>query len=416
MKKKLLTFLQILFVTTLLFSCKKNAEISINAFNNSEIVSVDVARKVATAYALNNFSLSNNDRVSNPSLRNSSQPVRKEIESEEVIQSGELPYFYIFNFKNKGGWVIISAEKREHPILAYNNKGEFKKDNAPYGIVSRIETQKENIDFIRQGKFSTQQQAEAEWNVVGKELGIVEIQKIAPPEPGCQEYSTNVTKGPLLSTEWGQGCGYNTLCPPNTSGLYCGHFPTGCVATAMSQVMRYWQTPTTTYNWSSMPNTSGNTEVARLMRDAGSSVNMNYSDNGSGAKHEEIPPAMINTFTFSSAQNISYGIGSYSTIQNEINYSRPVILSGYNVKNSSWLGLIVEYQEGHEWVCDGYSATEYYWCNQDGSQGGAGYLYFHMNWGWDGTSNGFYGFDNWAPYGTGFNFQYYRRAIINIHP
>lgn len=152
------------------------------------------------------------------------------------------------------------------------------------------------------------------------------------------------------------------------------------------------------------------------MRDAGSSVNMNYSDNGSGAKHEEIPPAMINTFTFSSAQNISYGIGSYSTIQNEINYSRPVILSGYNVKNSSWLGLIVEYQEGHEWVCDGYSDTEYYWCNQDGSQGGAGYLYFHMNWGWDGTSNGFYGFDNWAPYGTGFNFQYYRRAIINIHP
>ncbi|MBX6379888.1 MAG: Spi family protease inhibitor [Thermoflavifilum aggregans] len=204
MKKKLLTFLQILFVTTLLFSCKKNAEISINAFNNSEIVSVDVARKVATAYALNNFSLSNNDRVSNPSLRNSSQPVRKEIESEEVIQSGELPYFYIFNFKNKGGWVIISAEKREHPILAYNNKGEFKKDNAPYGIVSWIETQKENIDFIRQGKFSTQQQAEAEWNVVGKELGIVEIQKIAPPEPGCQEYSTNVTKGPLLSTEWGK--------------------------------------------------------------------------------------------------------------------------------------------------------------------------------------------------------------------
>lgn len=183
----------------------------------------------------------------------------------------------------------------------------------------------------------------------------------------------------------------------------------------MAQVMRYWQRPST-YNWASMANTFANNEVARLMRDAGSSVNMSYSDPGSGAKHESIPPALVNTFTYASAQNINYGTSSYSTVQNELNARRPVILSGYNTSNSSWFGLVVEYRDGHEWVCDGYSDTDYYWCNSDGTQGGAGYLNFHMNWGWDGTSNGWYSFNNWAPSGTNFNFQYYRRAIINIRP
>lgn len=52
----------------------------------------------------------------------------------------------------------------------------------------------------------------------------------------------------------------------------------------------------------------------------------------------------------------------------------------------------------------------------NGQQYGNGYLQFHMNWGWDGNSNGWYGFDSWAPTGTGLNFQYYKRAIINLHP
>ena len=414
MRKHLLAIIKILALALFLFSCKKDYQNSNYQTEYSEIIPINVAEKVANAFAQNNFSLNSYDTGSKLSSRIT--PKQKVIKSKKIIQNAVIPYFYIFNFKDGGGWVIISAEKREHPILAYNNTGEFTTTNAPYGLKSWIETQKENIDYIRQGKFSTMQQTEAEWNMVGEKLNVPEIQRSEPPEPSCEDYTTTVTVGPLLTTEWGQGCGYNALCPANTSGLNCGHFPTGCVATAVAQVMRYWQIPSGTYNWSSMPNTFANNEVARLMRDVGNSVSMNYSDIGSGAKHEDIPPAMINTFSFASAQNIDYTSGSYSAIESELNSNRPVILSGYNVKNTSWLGLVVEYQEGHEWVCDGYSSVSYRWCNSDGSQGGIDNLYFHMNWGWDGTANGFYGFDNWAPSGTAFNFQYFRRAIINIHP
>lgn len=163
-----------------------------------------------------------------------------------------------------------------------------------------------------------------------------------------------------------------------------------------------------------MPNNWSDNEVARLMRDAGTSVGMNYGDNGSGANHNNIAGALINTFGYGSAQGIDYN-GSYWTIQSEINQGRPVILSGYNQSNSSWFGLVVEYNEGHEWVCDGFNETNIYYCI-NGQQYGNGYLQFHMNWGWDGNSNGWYGFDTWAPTGTGLNFQYYKRAIINLHP
>lgn len=411
MKNSALKKLLLLFsLTIFFFACKKENTISSTETTYSEIVSIETARKVALGFAQKHLGTSTNQNAR--TFADSS----KKIKSQEIIGDLTNPYFYIFNFENKGGFVIVSAEKNEHPILAYSEKGEFKKDNAPYGIISWIETTKENIDYIRQGKFNTKKQTSVEWALIGKDFKIPSLLRVVDPDPICQDYSTNTTIGPLIATEWGQGCGYNALCPTNTSGFRCGHFPTGCVATAMAQVMRYWQTPATTYNWASMPNTFADNEVARLMRDAGSSVNMDYNDNGSGAKHEDIPPAMINTFTFSSAQNINYSLGSYSTVQSELNSSRPVILSGYNTRNTSWFGLVVEYQEGHEWVCDGFQDIDVFWCNPDGTQGGAGYLYFHMNWGWDGTSNGWYAFDNWAPSGTNFNFQYYRRAIINIHP
>lgn len=404
------SFSLLLFSALLLFSCSKKDKLDIPTVKNAEVVSVDVARQVALGFAARSFN--------QPGSRAGRQvtPLARRIQKEETIGETQSPYFHVFNFENEGGFVIVSAEQKEHPILAYSDKGSFKLENAPYGIVSWVETTKESIDNIREGKFDTEKKAYAEWGMVAKDYKIAQLAKLMPPEdPGCQEYSNTYTKGPLMNTTWGQGCGYNDLCPANTSGWRCGHFPTGCVATAMAQVMRYWQTPSS-YNWASMPNNAGSYEVARLMRDAGSAVGMSYGDNGSGANHANIPGAMTGTFGFSSAQNISYGLSSYSTVQSQLNYNWPVILSGYNTKNTSWFGLVVEYQDGHEWVCDGYMTYDVFWCNPDGTGGGAGYLYFHMNWGWDGTANGWYGFDNWAPYNTGLNFQYYRRAIVNLHP
>lgn len=89
---------------------------------------------------------------------------------------------------------------------------------------------------------------------------------------------------------------------------------------------------------------------------------------------------MTGTFAYSSSQNVNYRKINYQTIRNEIDARRPVILSGYNIRKTSWFGLIVKYKEGHEWVCDGFSDTDIYSC-VDGVQYGAGYLHFHINWG-----------------------------------
>ena len=390
----------ICFLTVFMFACQKESHFS-KSEPNKEIVPLETAREVAVAFAQNKF------------IQPNASTTTMKIQNEETIGDNSSPYFHVFNFRDKGGFVIVSAEKNEHPILAYSDKGEFIRKNAPYGIVSWIETEKENIDYIRQGKFDTKKKAAAEWALIAKDFKIARLQN-EPEDPSCRDYSESYVVGPFLNTTWGQGCGYNDLCPANTSGQRCGHFPTGCVATAMAQVMRFWSQPIW-YNWGAMPNNWANNDVAILMRDAGSSVNMNYADNGSGANHDNISSAMRNAFGYASAQSINYN-GSYGTIRNEINQGRPVILSGYNQKNSSWFGLVVEYNEGHEWVCDGFNETNIYFCGSEGQQYGNGYLHFHMNWGWEGASNGWYSFDNWAPSGTNFNFQYYKRAIINLHP
>lgn len=391
-------------VTFCLFSCSK--EYTPKDQNpqpvQSEIVPIDIARQVAEGWAKKKF------------VKNNSQTAAPRIAEEKTVSELNVPYFYIFNMANKGGFVIVSAEKYEHPILAFSDEGEFQSENAPYGIISWLETTKQNIRYIRSGGIDTKRETTAEWNELSKDYGIPSMLR-PPPDPSCQDYSVSTTVGPLLATTWGQGCGYNDAVPVDPTGASCGHYPTGCVATAMAQIMRYWQWPNS-YNWGLMPNNFAVWETADLMRDVGLSVGMDYATAGSGAPHEAIDDALRNSFGYATAQDAGYGLSSYDHVRQQLSSNRPVLLCGYNDKNTSWFGLVVEYSTGHEWVCDGYIDTDIYWCNPDGSQGGAGYLSFHMNWGWNGTSNGWYAFNSWAPTGQGLNFQYARKMITNIHP
>ena len=178
---------------------------------------------------------------------------------------------------------------------------------------------------------------------------------------------------PLLTTTWDQGCYYNALCPSDPSGIYtCGHVYTGCVATAMSQIMKYHNFPpqgvgshsyedppyglqnadfgNTNYNWSSMPNnvTNSNTPVATLMYHAGVSVNMQYSTSGSGAYNENVPYALMNYFNYNPEiviqykSNFSHLEDFKNLIRTDLNQQLPVYYSGSNPS------------EGHAFVCDGY--------------------------------------------------------------
>jgi hypothetical protein len=110
-----------------------------------------------------------------------------------------------------------------------------------------------------------------------------------------------------------------------------GRAPTGCVATAMAQVMKYHEFPNN-YNWDNMPDLWGTMETARLMRDVGDAVNMDWGCDGSGADtKDEVASSFRNDFGYSSA---SYSGFNRDIVKQQLRWNRPVILRGG--RKSGW--------------------------------------------------------------------------------
>jgi hypothetical protein len=211
---------------------------------------------------------------------------------------------------------------------------------------------------------------------------------------------------------WGQGKSYNNLINPNVN-YGCSQTGndrpwTGCVATAMAQVIRYWKS-SPLYDYNSMPNSSGNIEVQKLMFDAGKYVDMHWDCDGSWALSGHIPDALKSHFNFSSANKITNSINIYNKTVDNLKKGWPVLLGGCRDKID--LGFFLIGLNCHEWVCDGFSE---YISPCDGI-----YQYFHINWGWheEGAStdlNGWFGFFYWNTPGRYYRYAY--DAIVDIHP
>src|SRR5690606_2712598 len=136
----------------------------------------------------------------------------------------------------------------------------------------------------------------------------------------------------------------------------------GCVATAMAQIIRYWEQQSTiypTYNFFSMQNIPSifydNSHLARLMRDCGTTVNMNYGCDGSGISNSSIiKTGLINDFGFSSnLTRSSYSFDDRWTVKSEIDNNRPLLFGGFP-SQFTLLWWTWGIGSGHEWVCDGY--------------------------------------------------------------
>lgn len=204
----------------------------------------------------------------------------------------------------------------------------------------------------------------------------------------------------FITTKWSQEKPFYNLCPQ--SGLK--RCVTGCVATAMAQIMNYYEYPaqgkgdatyyvkkksgttdtkTATisgvYDWDNMADnysvsytTAQATAVATLMRDCGYSVGMTYAADGSGAVDIYVPGAFATNFEYDSL-TINYLQHDYcdeevwyNTIYNELSEKRPIIFAGVSSDGG-----------GHEFVLDGM--------NTDGL--------VHINWGWAGDYDGFFDLD-----------------------
>jgi len=399
--KILISFLLIL----LSISCENNDELQ-RDFGSNYVVEVNVAKQIADVVDI--------DSLTGLNLKNKTDRKIKKI--DYVLSDKGIIDFYIINFKEEKGFIIISADNRVMPILAFSNNGNFELDEKESGVQLWIASNKQFVKGIRKGEIIPDENIAELWNIID-----ARIEPIEPGEPGEHgEHGepiggdsnpptiiSTVTKGPLLNTTWGQGGIFNDLCPivDEVNAV------SGCPTIALAQILRYHEYPDT-YDWSAMPNTIGSDETARLIRDIGEAIDINWGAESSGLspneQKENIPPALENTFGYSTTVSYSaYDGNDYNLVKNEINGSRPVYMRGG--KEEYWAGIFPYYGGGHAWVCDGYIRTEYTTFST---------LYFHMNWGWSGTSNGYFAYNNFNPLLNGEyqDFNYELGIITGIKP
>ncbi len=432
-----------LFVLFLLFSCSKE-EVGIDSTNqdakefvfinnDSTNISIEKATDVAAMfkYEAEFFNEKN-------TLKSASDYELKEIII--IPDEHEEPAIYVVNLLPKG-YIIISATAKETPILGYSDENSFDIDNIPLGMAQWFYDRMHKIQIIRNtADYEVPNEVKAEWetfNVSDNLKSASTLKSSSSRETIVEQY------GPLLTTLWHQGVPYNDLVDKTGCTNYSnGRAPTGCVATAIAQVLRYHEYPNTKYNWSIMPNrlfswdsgTAGANEIAKLMRDVGSYVEMDYGCDGSSANTGDA------VGVFKSKYNYSSG-GTYAArsdedaeplVKADIIANRPVIMAGnrdyYTYTTGWWIWekTHTAYTKGHAWVCDGYKkvrkkinirifGNKFLTFNVSSN-------YYHMNWGWGGTgqrsedNNGWFLFSNIEIDENDRNYQYNRRYLTNIKP
>lgn len=334
--------------------------------------------------------------------------------SISIMDSIGSPNMYVFNFKGDG-FAVFSADKRYFPLLAVVPKGKYEPREAPGGLIDWFNVTMDHINLAKFGKNVSTLSAQSAWSKMVYDVNEINGLKSSIMPTGDCGTTTYTVVGPYLQTEWGQGCGYNDSLTSIITGLQnCTKYwcnsnpPTGCVATAIAQIIRFWEVPTLkNYNYYGMPNRDnyyiGNTEIHRLAKDAGISVNMQWGCTSSGAYMNDVPNAMKSYFGFTNSNHSSTPSNFLNLITSNLQYGYPVILGGCATR--SWVPFKYKYYDCHAWVCDGFQKL----VNNCYT-----YYYYRMNWGWEGFGDGWFGYDNWnSPNG---NFKYAQELIYNVTP
>ena len=291
--------------------------------------------------------------------------------------------YYVFNAGDGDAFVIVAGDDRAEEVLAYG-EGALDLTDVPCNLQMMLNSYKKQMEYLH---------------------AHPDVQ----PEKAPNKASYRVS--PLLQSNWSQGTPYNNQCPWGC--------PTGCVATAMAQVMYYWRHPaelpgvssyTTAYLGIPMPELPGTVvdwdnmlddywltaysyasanAVATLMRYCGQACQMDYYTTGSSAAVEKQLQAM-RSFSYNQTSmhliKDDYPVEEWLSIMlTDLLFNEPILYTGYDDA------------AGHAFVVDGY----------DGSK-------FHINWGWAGTGNGYFALDAFNVQGMSFNTN--QEMIVNIYP
>ena len=348
--------------------------------------SLEKAKRVAYNY-VPNYGTSMHKSISSFCYDVGKKAIEK---SSKEMSTGDAP-FYIFSDSISASFVIVSGDERMKEVLAVGNHFPLVDGSRlPEGLVGLFETYRQQYELLQAGAATPESAAVT--------INIPDVE-------------------PMIKTKWHQDAPYNNFCPTGC--------PSGCVATALSQVMNYHQYPVSghgtfsyssrsrgfrcsydfenaTFCWGNLKNTypastlgdiSGANEIAQVTYACGVSVGMDYNNDGSGAYMSDVPYALIRFFGYNS--NVSYRDRTYynasewyEMLCRELQEGRPVLYGGVDSKNG-----------GHAFVIEG--------CNSKTKK-------FFVNWGWGGDFDGEYELDALDP--ATYRFSSYQSMIVNVSP
>ena len=386
-------------------------------------------------------------------VSSSNSNVKKALPAKKMVRKATATedLYYLYENENGEGWVIVAANDAMTPILAYSETGHFRTDNMPVNIQKWLGKYNDFTRRLEADGVVATKEAQNEWKALRK---------------GPRKATAAAVVGPLIQTTWDQDDPYYNLCP----GTGYNKAYTGCVATAMAQVMKYWNWPDqgvgshsyrpldvnnpydeytyepnyssrytqtlsanfgeTTYDWDNMKNsysgsatTAQKNAVATLMYHCGVATEMMYGndeDGGSGTMTvnygDETNPAC--------AQNAFF---TYFKYKKPTGYKR----AGYEYEgtryyeewsDADWTAMLkAELDKQHPIMYGGAGPTI--------NDGGHSFICdgydtnnkFHFNWGWSGSNDGYYTLSNLRPGSGGagggsYNFNYDQDVIIGIEP
>lgn len=363
-----------------------------NRYHFSKIVS----SIVACIYIINVYAT---PRTPEQALQVARKMLSSQIYAKQSVKSGTIvsnkltiveqsDAYYAIN--TGAGFVLVSSDDEMPDVLGYGDSGDFNSTDIPPAL--RMWLNNYNKEFRAWKDKSAHHTPE-------RSVG-----------DGKSSTSTRNSIAPLIKTEWGQDAPYNKYCPTDCEGNAC---PTGCVTTAVAQIMRYWQWPLrgegehtynclvcrdSTYHYESLTASFGETNymwdemlvhhtdsdeysseaVATLMYHLGVAQEIHYDKGGTGLDPEEIRiktfPALFNYFGYNdNVQVFAKDYCEYTKIEqilyDELSLRRPVFVFGVDTISG-----------GHAFICDGYKDQ-----------------YFHFNWGWNGLLDGWFLLSSLSP-------------------
>ena len=317
-----------------------------------------------------------------------------ELDQVDVIEQNNTIYFYIFKLIGNG-FIIVSAHDSAMPVLAYSFDNLFTSTNTPPQVDYLLNVYKDNIDTIIDNDIEPTNDIRSLWDLYSAPFDYIQERSVTP----------------LLSCNWNQDSPWNNMCPADQDGPG-GNVYAGCVAISMVQIMYYWGYPevgygshgfnaggygyqyadygNSTYDYSQMEDNFATTEAQELIYHAAVAVNMGFSPDGSGASvmggSNSAYSAMKNYFIYdhgvSRVQADDYSTSQYRQfLESDLDENQPIIYVGYSNDG------------GHAWNIDGYEGD-----------------YFHNNFGWGGSNNGYYLLSALNGFNSG------QGALINLIP